>query len=401
MMTKKQALAGAGALAVLALAACGVGRAVGETRRGLRTVRGDLERRVLLTGELLALDATEIQVPRTSMWNVRISWMIEDGAEVEAGDRILEFDNTPFVGSLDNDRTEVDRIERALELERANAEVSVIDAELRVDRARIALEQARLEADVPKRLIGAKKAEDARIALRKAEVEFDKATDALDVVRRTTETDLRLRKVELERARRKVELAESAIAQLVVRAPESGIVTVADHPWEGRKFEVGDNPWVGLTVLRIPRLERIAVRAWLFDVDDGLVTPGMQVLCRLDMYPDRVFSGVVRDVTPIANETGPFSLRRVFEMTINLEHPDTSRMRPGMSVRVDVPLPPVEDVVLAPREALIVTNEGVVVRPAEGPLQEVRTGPCSARWCVIEEGLDEDVVVEAALGERR
>jgi len=373
---------------LLTATACGNPEIIDGALHDCRSIRGDLERRLVLTGELLALDAIEIRVPRTPSWNVRISWMIEDGAEVEAGRRILEFDNSLFVSSLENDRNGVEKLGRSLELERARARVTIIDAELRLRRARIALEESRLEAEVPEELIGAKKLEDARIALRRAEVELDKATRALDLAHRTGEIEIRQREIELARARHKVETEEKAVAELVVTAPTDGVVTVAEHPWEGRKFQVGDNPWVGLTVLRMPRLDRIAVKARLFDVDDGMVVPGARVLCRLDMYPEQVFPGIVKDVTPIANETGPASLRRVFEVMIGLENPDTSRMRPGMSVRIDVPLPPVKNVILAPREALEISDGEVRVHTTDGDRRIIRLGPCSARWCVVEEGLD-------------
>jgi len=376
---------------LLTATACGTPKIIDGETSLCQSIRGDLNRRLVLTGELLALDAIEIQVPRTPSWNVLISWMIEDGAEVEAGQRILEFDNTLFASSLDNDRNEVEKLGRSLELERARAEVTLIDAELRLKRARINVEEARLEADVPERLIGAKKVEDARIALRRAEVELDKATRALELAHRTSEMEIRQREIKLARARHKVEIEEKAINELVVTAPEAGVVTVAQHPWEGRKFQIGDNPWVGLTVLRMPRLDRIAVNARLFDVDDGMVVPGAHVQCRLDMYPEQTFPGIVKDVTPIANETGPTSLRRVFEVMIDLEHPDTSHMRPGMSVRIDVPLPPLRNVILAPREALELTTEGTRVRTADGGSRDVRLGPCSARFCVVEKGLDENI----------
>ena len=50
--------------------------------------------------------------------------------------------------------------------------------------------------------------------------------------------------------------------------------SVADHPWEGRKFQEGDSPWVGLTVMRIPELSKMRVLAKLMDVDDGRLAPG-------------------------------------------------------------------------------------------------------------------------------
>jgi multidrug resistance efflux pump len=385
----------AGAAMVIGMA-CSPGPPSAQSGSVLRTVRAKFENRLVLTGKLESLNSTEIRVPRTPIWAVQISWMIEDGTEVEAGRRILEFDNSAFSGSIDEKRSALDRAVRNLEQERATAEVTLIGTRLRLDQARIARDEARLTAEVPRELIGAKAFEDSQIALRRTEVAYDKAAAALDVAQQTTETGIRLREVERNRARRQVTIAENAMDDLVITAPETGVVTVADNPREGRKFKIGDNPWAGLTVLRMPKLDRMVVRAQLFDVDDGLVTPGAHVQCRLDTFPDTVYEGVIRDIAPIAGEVGPFSLRRAFELTIDLEGSDPVRMRPGMSVRIDVPLTTTEATLIAPRETLDITDGKARIHLMDGSWRTVQLGPCSARFCVIDAGVDEDVVLASA-----
>ena len=78
------------------------------------------------------------------------------------------------------------------------------------------------------------------------------------------------------------------------------------------------------------------IRARLSDVDDGAVRPGMAAECILDAYPERRFRGQVRELSPIARVEGRDSQRRFFEVIVSLEHTETSIMRPGMSVRVEV-----------------------------------------------------------------
>ena len=67
---------------------------------GPPTVRmGTLQRRLLLTGELQAVDSEKIHVPRTPTWRMPIRWMEEDGALVTLGQKVLELDNVQFTGS--------------------------------------------------------------------------------------------------------------------------------------------------------------------------------------------------------------------------------------------------------------------------------------------------------------
>ena len=63
------------------------------TRTGVVT-RGDLADRVVLTGDLRAPSSVDLTAPRTETWQIAIRWLAKDGAEVKAGDRVLEFDNS-------------------------------------------------------------------------------------------------------------------------------------------------------------------------------------------------------------------------------------------------------------------------------------------------------------------
>ena len=61
---------------------------------------------------------------------------------------------------------------------------------------------------------------------------------------------------------------------------------VADFWREERKFQIGDTTWPGQTIASIPDLSLMEVLAWLPDVDDGRIAPGMHARCVLDTYPD-------------------------------------------------------------------------------------------------------------------
>ena len=51
-------------------------------------------------------------------------------------------------------------------------------------------------------------------------------------------------------------VAEDAIAALTITAPRARVLEIREHPWEGRKFQVGDSAWAGLGVMRMPGSEQ-------------------------------------------------------------------------------------------------------------------------------------------------
>lgn len=160
-------------------------------------------------------------------------------------------------------------------------------------------------------------------------------------------------------------------------------------------MQVGDAVWMGMTVVRIPDLAAMRVQAQLSDVDDGRIGTGMPARCVLDTYPDLVFPGKVAEVQAVAREAERFSPRRMFPTLVALDKTDPDRMRPGMSVRVEIEATRRDGVLLAPRAGLDLAAEPIVARVRGGTRQPVKLGPCNASVCIVEQGLDEGALLEA------
>ena len=357
--------------------------------RSTRVTRGTFQARLLLTGELEAVESAKIIVPRTPSWRMPVRWMEEDGAVVVEGQKVVELDNSTFSSDLEQNRLEESRALNERMRKEADIAVDLADKRFRLEQVRIAHEKAAIEADVPERLRPRREHQEKQLALAKAEVEMAKAGEELESSREAAEAELEELGLALAKARQEVRVAEKAIEELTLRAPTDGILVIAENRREGRKFQTGDNVHVGLAVASIPELTSMQVQARLSDVDDGKITVGMRAVCYLDTYPDESFAGEVIEIMPIAKEQGRESRRRAFIATIRLAETDPERMRPGMSVRAEVLPRPREDVLLVPRTALDFDGEAPRAILVDGSRVEVRLGPCNAGACVVEEGLGE------------
>jgi multidrug efflux pump subunit AcrA (membrane-fusion protein) len=147
--------------------------------------------------------------------------------------------------------------------------------------------------------------------------------------------------------------------------------------------------------MSIPDLSRMQIEALHFDVDDGKIARGMKARAALDTYPDEVYSGEVVEISPVAKEEGRQGVRRVFNVTVALDRSDPERMRPGMSVRVEIFTPTRDDALVIPRAALDFASEPVRALLADGSAADVRLGPCNATSCVLEEGVEEGTRLRA------
>jgi HlyD family secretion protein len=360
--------------------------------------RGDLRPRMLLTGELVAAEAVELKVPRVPTWQVQVRWLAEDGTAVRAGDKVAELDNSSFTGELEDKRAAA--ADAATELARKQAETrtSLAEKEFNLQQKRTELEKARIAATVPEGLLSAREYQDRQLALRRAEVELAKAENDVAAHRKAGVADLEIQQITFGRSQREIGEAEGAIEALILRAPRDGIVVSADHPWEGRKLREGDNVFVGMTVATLPEMSSLRVQADLSDVDDGRVRPGMEAVCTLDAYPGESFRGRVVALSAVAKESPRQPLLRSFPVQLQLDRLDLAKMRPGMSVRVEVLGPEVRNGLLVPRAALDFSAERPRVFLAGGDPREVRLGPCDASFCVVEQGLEEGARLTGNVG---
>lgn len=353
---------------------------------------GEFRRTVLLTGSLEAVSGHPIVVPRVPGWRVPVRWLLDDGALVKKGDRIVELDTTEAIGDLEQKRIALDRSVSELKQKEAEVVVTRADREFAVERTRVELEKAEIESAIPMDVLGRKKHEEAQIALERAQVAHAKACIDHESYLEAAERDLEVLRIAVETARREIERAEAALASMVLTSPADGIFVVGEHPWEGRRFQEGDSVWAGIEIAQIPDLSDMRVAAKLSDVDDGEIETGMRATCYLDTYPDHPISGAVLAITPVAQETDRSSLRRAFDVRVELADSDPQRMRPGMSVRVEIEAARRDDRVLVPRTA-VEFGESPVALLAGGGETGIVLGECNAFECEVLDGLEPGVAL--------
>jgi HlyD family secretion protein len=387
------------ALAVLLLA-CRASKAPAPSASAgpaLVVVRGTLDDRVVLTGEVEALTSENFVVPPTPNWLLPVRWMADDGATVKKGDRVVEFDTSSFTTNLEDKRGAIVRTQAELASQMAKDRATVADKEMEVDRKRTELEKAQIQAGVDPELYPKRVFQELQLAALKAKDELAKAEAELAAQRRAARLEQTIKEVAHTRAERDLAEVDHLLEALTLRAPRDGLVQVAINRRENRKFLVGDNAFPGWSVASMPDLGALQVRARLSDVDDGAVRAGMRAESTLDAYPGKVWKGVVQQVSPVARADGRDAVRRFFDVVITFDAAASELMRPGMSMRVEVLRRHSEDALLVPRAAVTTWPGKARVRLASGRDENVDIEWCNEMACVARGGLLEGTVLTAAL----
>jgi len=141
-------------------------------------------------------------------------------------------------------------------------------------------------------------------------------------------------KSELDAAKARVEFKRTQLGETEIKAPVDALVETLD-------LEPGDLVAAGKPVAVLLRTGDLWVRAYLPEARLGFVQPGLRVKVRVDSFPGRDFSGVVRRIhrqgefTPRNVQTHEERVLQVFQVEVALDDPD-HLLRPGMSADVTI-----------------------------------------------------------------
>lgn len=375
---------------LVALAACSpAGAAAPATPAALVVTRGTFTQRLVLTGEVDAAESARLSGPRTEDWNLAIRWLAEDGAQVEAGARVVGFDTATVIDRLRELELSVVEAGNAIAEQAAKSDVAIEDKAFEVDKQRIALAKADLDVGVPAALLSRREAHNFALAKARAEVALATAKTDAQAAKSGAALEAQVKRIAYDKAERGLRAAELQLSGLDLVAPRSGIFIVGEHPWEGRKLQVGDNVWPGLAVARLPDMSKMIVRARLDDVDDGRAVPGQRVTCFVDAWPDAPLPGHIVSVSGVAHEVAQQSTRRYFTVLVELEGKPPGTLRPGLSVRVEVDTRTLEDALIVPRAAIVFDGDSAKARLVDAAMVELAVEACNAQACAIASGVDE------------
>ncbi len=262
--------------------------------------------------------------------------------------------------------------------ERAQVEDAVAQAKANYENAQLNL--ARMKSLYEAGAIG-------KAQLDAAQLQAEVARQQYDAVRQQwsmTETGPRVE--ELEMARAQVMQAQGALAYAQLQAA----ATVITAPLTGTVTRRYVDPGVLLAtpgqmaVVRVAQIDSVYVVLDVSEGDMNRVRVGQLVKLRMDAYPDKDFSGTVREISPAAE--GRSRVFKVKVLTPNAGHP----LKPGMFGRGEIAVARHDSAMVIPRDAVIDQGADSAVFVAEGGvarLRKIRVGIVSGPVIEVLAGL--------------
>lgn len=363
---------------VLLLAVAGLGMLRSSHRAPTRPtyqVRRDEFLDVLeFRGDLKAMKSVTISAPATGT-SLQILKIVADGAQVHAGDMIVQFDASKARQDLAQDQSALKSAQADIAEARAQALLQEEQDKTAVAKARFDMESAKLDAseqEILSRIDGAEaklKVADAVQALKESEAKLqsDQMTDQAKIQDKIDASA----KAEFD-----VKRAGEALASTTLTAPTRGTVSLVSL-WHGMgegPFKAGEQAWPGAPIAELPDASSIRVEARADETQRGRLSVNEPVTAQLDAIVDRQFTGHIEKISTIASEdfSAGWPVPRNFNVQIALDQRDP-RLRPGLTVHVTVIVSRVPGAITIPAQASFMRSGRNVAYVWDGTRFDERT----------------------------
>jgi len=417
------ALLGTAALAVALIPESGSSQDKGP--RLTHTVqRGDLIVTIIEQGTLESAENTEIKCKvRTA--SVPITWVIESGSEVKAGDVLVRLATLAYEDRLNQVSKWVYSAQSGLarssaDTKRAQLAVSeylegryrtqlmTLQKDLAIAESNLRTAQNMLvhaETMAQRGYVSALDLERSGFAVTQAELNVGVKQKEIDVLTDYTKAmELETLKGDLAASKARHEAnksqAKNAEAQLllsqgdldncVVRAERSGtVIYPTGQPWERvPEIEEGTNIYMGQTMLLMPDLSQMQVKLGIRESYIDRMSTGLKARVAL---PNRTLDGEVSSVASVAKPAAWWNGNTVRYDTV-VKLPALPGLMPGMSAEVEVIVAEHRDVLTVPVAAIVESAQGAFcwVKTAEGTeRRSLQLGDTNDRFTVVAGGLQQ------------
>lgn len=361
-----------------------------------RVERGVFEVIVSGTGELEALESTDIMIPEVlvdrsvRIRNISITDIVREGTVVKKGD---------YVATLDPADVE-ERIisaEDAVEMFLVNLDNAKIDSSLVLSSARDEIRQAR-DLVLDREIRVEQSVYESVAVQRQAQISLETSRRSLEQKNRNYSQLVRRHELFIERAKENLKDQQEQLEMLVqlkrdlrVVATAEGLVVYARDN-DGTKVKIGSyvSRWSPL-IATLPDLSTLQSVVYVKEIDIAKVRSGMTVRVTIDAFPEEQFRGVVTRVANVGQEVqGEFY--SAFKVEVKVD-PAGKVLLPGMTSTNNIVVESIREAITVPRLAVFKNDSlGSFVYKREGisavVKQQIRTQGENDLYYRIEKGLE-------------
>lgn len=361
--------------------------------------RGNFRHILRLSGTVEAVESYSVQVPRLTGQmggTITITKIVPNGTLVRAGEVLLELDSQSQMQSILDRQAEYDNLVQQIKKKhadltsaRAADETEIIGAEVDVKTARVEMRK--------NEVIPGYQAEINKVNLAEAEAKLKQLQDTFALKREAEAAELRILEIQRDRAKRTADHAQRNLENMTIKSPMAGLVvlTATSRGSSMVDPQEGDEVRSGQTIMTVVNPSKMQVSTRVNQVDISKVYVGQPAEIGLDAYPDYIFPGKVESIGAMGIANSYAKRIRSFSVIVSIQGSNPILL-PDLTAAVDLELENEKDVLVLPREAIVIRNDRAMVEVlgnGRSKHQQIKVGLTNDCEAVIESGLEEGMII--------
>ena len=302
-------------------------------------------------GELKSASEVVINAPSSVRGSLTLSWLKEENSIVEAGEVVARFDG---------EQHRLKRDQASLELEKIQLSKNETERSLSFDRFSIEQQSLLIEDEIA--MTDKFSSEDLSIYSKNEVIEQLLNKDYLtakdkylnwskDSKSEQGSAQIDLLALQGKGHSDKISMHESALKQLEVTAPQSGIL-IHSKNWRGEKVREGSSLWAGSKLASIPSLDQMQAKLYVLETEAAGLKVEQTVEVTLDAYPEKLITGRIASVASIATPKRQGNPVKYFEVVVDLDGSDPEFMKPGQKLSASIIIERRQGVISIPNQVI-------------------------------------------------
>ena len=340
-------------------------------------------------GEIVSSESITISVPNTVSMHLNIEWLLPEFTAVSKGDVVARFESDEL--SSQRGRSLVSIANQSLVIRNHMMDSETAHTRIEHESTRVAGETviARTFADFDPRYFSRIEIIDAIgdldfLGVEASFYDWQSGTHEQRTMAETARIEAERSSVELQLDRQ-----NSALSATELKSPADGVFLHARTPW-GQKVGRGSPVFPGGAIGMLPVDGKLQARIYVPKADAIGIEVGQPVELRIDVDIDRVLTGTIVSISPMAISRSRQDPRQYVLVSASLDEDMREGVRIGSALTATIVTANLHDAIVLPQQAVFSVNEMFVVYVMgnDGPnARKVTLGRRSPTLVEVEEGL--------------
>jgi HlyD family secretion protein len=355
-----------------------------EQGSGYSVLKGPFRQSVIETGELQAVNASTLSMPRINYiygYNFKIIGLAEHGKNVHKGDPVINVDPSSVQKyiiekreSLDNEIASANKLKAQLINNLQDLKAQLRNEQASYEIKKLEMQSSAFETPGKRKVI--------ELEFRQSEIRLNKIKRNLELRPKLDSLDYRIQQIKVKQKENELKAAQETLNLMTVYSPLDGIFVIDVNYRTGQPIKVGDEVYLGNPVAKIPDIRTMKVKGIVQENDISKIKPGQNVIVRLDALPSVPFHGQIINLSKVCVEQDN---KKVFLTEVLISESDL-RLKPGMTVSCEYITFEGEDEFYVPNSCILEENKHFYLFTRKrGKIRktEIKTGPSNNMYTIV------------------